>query len=142
MPGINPGVRLLNNSRYPGIAQDYARTFGAMKALSPDIFLASHASQFGMHRKYRPGDAYEPDRFVDPQGYRVAIAGLEKAYLNQLARETSPPRLINPLLNSSKITSSIFEPVSISGQCGANSIIGSAGAFGTCSRRYGFSLAT
>ena len=87
MPGVNPGVRLLNNSRYPNIADDYAQTFQAMKTLSPDVFLASHASQFGLHNKLKPGDAYEPDRFVDREGYRTAIAALEKAYLDQLDRE-------------------------------------------------------
>ena len=91
MPGINPGVRLLHNPRYPNIADDYARTFQAMKALSPDIFLASHASQFGLHDKYQPGDAHEPDRFVDPAGYRSAIARLEKAYVDQLEREMNHP---------------------------------------------------
>ena len=91
MPGINPGVRLLHNSRYPDIAADYAHTLEAMKQLSPDVFLASHASQFGLHGKYKPGDAYEPDRFVDPDGYRTAIARLERAYHDELDREMNQP---------------------------------------------------
>jgi metallo-beta-lactamase class B len=52
-----------------------------------DIWLASHASQFNMHEKYKPGDAFSPDRFVDPQGFRAAVERLEKTYLEQLARE-------------------------------------------------------
>jgi len=52
-----------------------------------DVFLASHASQFGLHQKYKPGDAYDPDRFVDPKGFKDAVAGLEKAFLNQVAKE-------------------------------------------------------
>jgi hypothetical protein len=40
-----------------------------------------------MHEKYKPGDAYDPERFVDPEGYLEAVRRLEKAYLDQLAKE-------------------------------------------------------
>jgi len=40
-----------------------------------------------MHEKYKPGDAYDPNRFVDPAGYLAAVERLEKLYLDQLARE-------------------------------------------------------
>ena len=65
---INPGVTVSGMPKYPTIADDYARTFAAQKALPVDVFLPSHAAQFGMHEKYKPGDAYDPNRFVDPQG--------------------------------------------------------------------------
>lgn len=87
MGGINAGVTVSGMPSYPTIADDYARTFAAQKALQLDVFLASHAAQFGMHEKYKPGDAYDPNRFVDPQGYRAAVERLEKLYLEQLARE-------------------------------------------------------
>lgn len=87
-PGaINAGVVLLNNPKYPNIVEDYARTFHAQKELTTDIFLASHAAQFRMHDKYKPGDPYNPERFVDPQGYRASVERLEKIYLDQLDRE-------------------------------------------------------
>ena len=84
---INPGVRVTGMPGYPGIEQDYARTFRAQKAMTIDVFLASHASQFGLHAKYRPGDAYNPERFVDPAGFLEAVTGLEKTYLAQVAKE-------------------------------------------------------
>ncbi len=87
MGSINPGVTVAGMPKYPTIAADYARTFAAQKALPVDVFLASHASQFGMHEKYKPGDAYDPNRFVDPQGYLAAVERLENVYLEQLARE-------------------------------------------------------
>jgi len=37
MGSINPGVKLVGNTRYPGIAEDYARTFERQKALACDI---------------------------------------------------------------------------------------------------------
>jgi metallo-beta-lactamase class B len=76
-------------AKYPDIAADYARTFRAQKDMKIDVWLASHASQFGMHRKYKPGDPFTPGRFVDPAGFLAAVERLEKAYLDQLARERS-----------------------------------------------------
>jgi metallo-beta-lactamase class B len=84
---INPGVTVSGMPTYPGIADDYARTFKAQKDMSIDVFLASHASQFKLHQKYQPGDAFNPDRFVDPQGFKAAVEELEKTYREQLARE-------------------------------------------------------
>ena len=87
-PGaINAGVVLRNNPKYPNIVEDYARTFHDQKELTADIFLASHAGQFRMHDKYKPVDPYNPDRFVDPEGYRASVERLEKIYLDQLERE-------------------------------------------------------
>ena len=87
MGSINPGVTVSGMPKYPGIADDYARTFRAQKDMKIDIWLASHAGQFKMHDKYKPGDAYNPDRFVDPAGFQASVQRLEKAYLDQLAKE-------------------------------------------------------
>jgi metallo-beta-lactamase class B len=87
MGSINPGVRVSGMPKYPGIAQDYARTFLAQKDLKIDVWLASHASQFRMHEKYKPGDPFDPNRFVDPTGFLTSVQRLEKTYLDQLARE-------------------------------------------------------
>jgi metallo-beta-lactamase class B len=87
MGSINPGVTVSGMKDYPTIAQDYARTFVAQKDMKIDVFLASHASQFRMHEKYKPGDPYSPARFVDPQGFLTSVQRLEKAYLDQLAAE-------------------------------------------------------
>lgn len=84
---INPGVKLTGNAKYPAIAADYAHTFEAQKRLECDVFLASHAGQYRMHAKFSPGMPYSPDRFVDPDGYRRAVADAEAAYRQQLAAE-------------------------------------------------------
>jgi len=91
MGSINPGVRVSGMPAFPDIGDAYARTFAAQKAMVLDVFLASHASQFGMHRKRRPGDAYDPDRFVDPRGFRAAVDELEAAFKKQLATERRQP---------------------------------------------------
>ena len=84
---INNGVRLVGNAKYPGIADDYARTFERQKQLACDVFLASHAGQYRLHEKYTPGMPYSPDRFVDPEGYRRAVAAAEAVFRKQLAAE-------------------------------------------------------
>jgi metallo-beta-lactamase class B len=90
MGSINPGVTVSGMANYPGITEDYARTFKAQKDLPIDVWLASHASQFKLHEKYKPGDPFNPDRFVDPQGFKAAVEQLEKTYREQLARERAP----------------------------------------------------
>ena len=87
MGSINPGVKVTGMPTYPRIGDDYARTFLAQKDMKIDVWLASHASQFRMHEKYKPGEAYNPERFVDPAGFLSSVQRLEKAYLDQLAKE-------------------------------------------------------
>ena len=90
MGSVNEGVKLVNQVGYANIAEDYAKTFAAQKRLNPDVWVASHAGQFGLHEKYKPGDAYNPDRFRG--GYQEKIAEYEKAYLSRLARDRQPAR--------------------------------------------------
>jgi metallo-beta-lactamase class B len=91
MPSINPGVVLRGNPKYPEIAADYERTFRAMKAITPEIWLASHTGQFRLHEKYKPGDPYRPERFIDPAGYRAALDQLEREYLRQIGANEPRP---------------------------------------------------
>ena len=87
MGSINPGVRVSGMPGFPDVGDAYARTFAAQKAMVLDVFLSSHASQFGLHKKRKPGDAYNPDRFVDPKGFRAAVDELEASFRKQLATE-------------------------------------------------------
>ena len=87
MGTINPGKRLVVNPTYPGVAEDFAETFRKQKALPVDVWVAAHGSQYGLHGKYKAGQAYDPKTFVDPEGYQAAVARYEKLYLEQLAAE-------------------------------------------------------
>jgi len=80
MPTIVTPKRFNEISSYPEIASDYSYTFRVMKNLSFDIWLASHASQFNLHRKHKPGDAYNPAAFIDRAGYDAALKDLQEAY--------------------------------------------------------------
>ena len=87
MASINRGKRLSVNPTYPGVSDDFAETFRKQKAMAVDVWVSAHGSQYGLHGKYKAGQAYSPETFVDPDGYRAAVARYEKAYKDQLATE-------------------------------------------------------
>src|SRR5262249_10746770 len=85
---ILPGVRLVGNAKYPGIAEDLTRSFRVLKSLPCDVFLAPHGAMFGLQAKARRLAAGErPNPFIDPEGYRAYIRQSEAGYLRQLERE-------------------------------------------------------
>ncbi|HUO32618.1 MAG TPA: subclass B3 metallo-beta-lactamase [Bryobacteraceae bacterium] len=85
---INPGVRLVGHPTYPGIADDYARTFQTLRSLKCDVFLGAHGGYYGMIDKYHRLEAGErPNPFIDPGGYRAFVDAAEKHFHDQLARE-------------------------------------------------------
>ncbi len=59
-----------------------------MKKITFDIWLASHASQFKMHEKHKPGDAYNPAAFIDHDGYNAALRDLQKQYDEKIKKDT------------------------------------------------------
>jgi metallo-beta-lactamase class B len=67
---VNPGTRLVKNPSYPGIADDFRRTFDRLAALKPDIFLGAHASFFDLEGKRARMKTEGAAAFVDPEGYR------------------------------------------------------------------------
>lgn len=82
--GVNPGFRLVNNARYPQIAEDYARTFQVLESLPCDVFLGSHGVYYGMKEKYPRSLKEGAQAFVDPEGYRRFVADTKAAYLKEL----------------------------------------------------------
>ncbi|HEY5825322.1 MAG TPA: subclass B3 metallo-beta-lactamase, partial [Cyclobacteriaceae bacterium] len=69
MPTIVTDEKFSDIASYPDIAKDYAYTLESLKKQSFDLWLSSHASQFGLHTKHMPGDAYRPEVFMDRGGY-------------------------------------------------------------------------
>jgi metallo-beta-lactamase class B len=87
MPTIVTEKKFADVTTYPGIARDYAYTLQAMKNISFDIWLASHASQFKLHDKHKPGDAYNPAAFTDQPGYDATLSDLQKQYDEKLKQQ-------------------------------------------------------
>ena len=87
-PNVNEGYRLVNNTSYPEIATDFARTFRVLKGLPCDIYLGAHGNYYGMEEKYaRLKDSKDVNPFVDPEGYRAFVAEREKYYLKTLEEQ-------------------------------------------------------
>ena len=85
-PNVNKGFKLVNNEKYPQIAEDYERMWRVLKSLHCDIFLGAHGDYFGMLEKYpRMKDGVNP--FIDPDGYKKYIAQKEQAFRVELAKQ-------------------------------------------------------
>jgi metallo-beta-lactamase class B len=94
-PNVNSGYKLVQNARYPQIAQDYQRTFKTLNALPCDIFLGAHGGYYGMLEKYarlKPGGT---NPFIDPNGYKNYVADREQAFLTELRKQSSPRQSSN-----------------------------------------------
>ncbi len=87
MPTIISERQFAAITAYPGIANDYGYTLKAMKNITFDIWLAAHASQFNLHEKHKPGDAYNPAAFTDQPGYDAAISDLQKQYEEKMQQK-------------------------------------------------------
>jgi metallo-beta-lactamase class B len=84
MPTIVTDKKFADIPSYPDIAKDFAYTLDAMKKLSFDLWLSSHASQFGLHTKHKSGDAYNPEAFAGRKDYDKSLSDLEAQYLKKM----------------------------------------------------------
>ncbi len=87
MGTINAGKKLVVEPTYPGVAEDFAYTYRAQKAMPVDIWVAAHKSQYGFYYKYDRSKPYSPETFVDPEGFVDAVENLEAIYRVQLRQE-------------------------------------------------------
>jgi metallo-beta-lactamase class B len=85
---VNANVPMLNNPKYPGMAEAFASGFEKLKGLPCDVFLASHAFMFNMEEKRKRKEAgAETNPFIDPEGYRTYIADFEYDFRYRLQQE-------------------------------------------------------
>lgn len=84
---VNAGTRLVVNPSYPGIADDYKKTFRYLESLQPDIFLSAHASAFGYEAKRAKVATEGVQAWVDPEGFKKLITAQEKAFDMLVAAE-------------------------------------------------------
>jgi metallo-beta-lactamase class B len=88
-PNVNPGYKLVSNTHYPEIADDYARGFRVLKSLPCDVFLGAHGSYYDMEAKYAKLNAGGANPYIDPEGYKKYVAEREQAFLSELQKQTS-----------------------------------------------------
>ena len=87
-PNVNAGTILVNNAKYPNIAQDYEKAFRVWKALPCEIFLGAHGNYYGMLQKYARWKADPKQKvWVDPEGYKAYITERERAFYAEWERQ-------------------------------------------------------
>jgi len=80
--------KLVNNEKYPTIAQDFEKGFRVLKSLPCDIFLGAHGAYFNMDAKYSKFKAGDTSVWVDPAGYKAYVENREKAFRAELAKQS------------------------------------------------------
>ena len=86
-PNVNPGYKLVNNTAYPGIADDYVRMFKTLASLPCDLFLGAHGSYYGLEAKYGRMQKGDASAFVDPAGYKTFIAAKTAEFQAELKKQ-------------------------------------------------------
>jgi metallo-beta-lactamase class B len=71
--GTNPGVKLVNNTETPGIAEEFNRAFKVARALPCDVPLGSHPGMYNLGEKYAKRGKGGPNPFIDPAGYTLEV---------------------------------------------------------------------
>jgi len=95
---VNPGFRLVDQpgknggpgkpASYPGIAEDYEKTFATLKSLPCDIFLGAHGLYFDMLAKLARAKAGAGSSvWIDPEGYKAAVLERERAFEAELKKQ-------------------------------------------------------
>ena len=84
-----PFVKLVEPEAYPGIRADFENSFGELRSLPADLFLASHGDMFGLKGKLgaRTGANNAADPFIDRAGYMNFIDRAESRFREALARQ-------------------------------------------------------
>jgi metallo-beta-lactamase class B len=72
---------------YPGILADFEHGFAVERGLPCDIFLGAHGGYFDMQQKLARLPKEGPSVWIDPEGYRQAIAEAEKSIEAKVAAE-------------------------------------------------------
>ena len=95
---VNAGFRLVDQpgkpASYPGIADDYRRTFTTLASLPCDIFLGAHGDYFHMNAKLARIKAGAGEEvWIDPDGYKATVTERQHAFERELQRQQSglPP---------------------------------------------------
>ena len=92
-PNVNPGYKLVGNTKYPTIAQDYERQFRVLESLPCDIFLGAHGSYFGMELKYAKLQSGAAEAFVDRAGCAAFVSQKKQEFHKELAKQRNAAKV-------------------------------------------------
>jgi metallo-beta-lactamase class B len=89
-PNVNPGYKLVGNTVYPHITEDFEKTFRVLKSLPVDYFLGAHGSYFGLEEKFPRVKSGNVTAFLDPAGYKNYVDEREEAFRMELTKQKGP----------------------------------------------------
>jgi metallo-beta-lactamase class B len=79
-PNVNPGYKLVGNTVYPRMKEDFEKTFRVLHSLPVDYFLGAHGSYFGLEKKYPQLKAGKSSTLIDPAGYKAYVEERDMAF--------------------------------------------------------------
>ena len=92
---VLPNYRLVAShgqaASYPGIADDYRHSFQVLRSLPCEVFLGAHGEYFDMLSKLARMPTEDDRVWIDPDGYKKAIARAEAAFNVKLAADKTVP---------------------------------------------------
>jgi metallo-beta-lactamase class B len=81
---VNKEYRLVDKPQhpasYPGIADDYRKTFSLLKKLPCALFLGAHGDYFNLLAKLARARKAGESVWIDPEGYQAKVAEREQAF--------------------------------------------------------------
>ncbi|MGD9691266.1 MAG: subclass B3 metallo-beta-lactamase [Phycisphaerales bacterium] len=77
---VNPGYRLGGEESYPGIAEDYRRTFEVLEGLRPDVWLAAHTEWFGLEKRMEAAKTEGLKAWLNREEYGRWVGGRRRAF--------------------------------------------------------------
>jgi len=89
--GVNPGYRVAKAPSYPGIGDDYRRTFHTLEMVKPDIWLSAHTVDYKFEAKRARALSEGVKAWVDPEGYRKWVVSQRQAFESRVDTEMSVP---------------------------------------------------
>ena len=81
--------KLVTNPTYPGIIDDYKKTFAWSKTVHPDVLLAPHPEMYDMPGKKAKIADGAPSPFVKPGEFNAFCDDLEKQFVASLEKENA-----------------------------------------------------
>jgi metallo-beta-lactamase class B len=81
------GNRLVGKPTYPGIVEDYRKTFAATRGIIADVFLAPHPEMFKMEEKRPLIGKYGVNPFIKAAEFHTFVRAAESAFNEGLAQQ-------------------------------------------------------
>ena len=79
---------LRGNKDYPGIVEDFERSYAFWRSVPCDVFLAPHGDFFQLDdKRERALRGERPNPFIDPEGWKRLIAVQESNFRRRLAAD-------------------------------------------------------